>query len=301
MELQVIRHKTAADYFRDFYYSDQAAVYAYQLQRMFESGAAVEGDYFLVKDGGKSYLQAEIYRNNTRRIWEKMPVLSPKAVSDDKKNYEALKLIFEFLNSEEYYHGSKDRLEIAVSSGNDLSDVMIRNAEEFNYVKFEDCKEFSVSAGSGKIIEHPHTISFKPFTEISPEERFSIIFENDISSQIFPHINPESLYQDCLDEGYFSEELWQMIFFHGKFCGYMMPVFTSGLKDKIRLLNYSIFNSYEKDIIGNAIISSMHAIAKAYNVQKLEFIVKSQDVSLIEELNKMGSVLTGTFIRYAKN
>jgi hypothetical protein len=94
MELQIIRHKDTSDYFRDFFPPDTAAAYSYQLQRMFESGAAKEGDYFLVKDEGKSYLQAEIYRNNTRRIWEKTPIIDPK---DARMRKRITKLLNSFL------------------------------------------------------------------------------------------------------------------------------------------------------------------------------------------------------------
>jgi len=298
MELQVIRHRTASDYFKDFFPEDTAAAYSYQLQRMFESGAAKEGDYFLVTDSGTAYLQAEIYRNNTRRIWEKTPVISPKAVSEKKKIYEALKLIFDFLKNDEYYFSPSDRLEIVVMDDTGFSEELKALSNEFGYKFMAEFQEFSLKIKEKTGLKFPEGITFVPFTEMKPEERFAIVYENNIISKYPDNIDPVLVYQDYLDEGYFSEELWQMIRLNGEFAGFIMPVFTSGLKNKIRLLNYCIINKEHDKIISEAIVIQTMNIAKDNNIENLEFILRASDEDLIYELEKTGGKKGNSFVRY---
>lgn len=300
MELQVIRHRTASDYFKEFFPADTAAAYSYQLQRMFESGAAKEGDYFLVTDSGTAYLQAEIYRNNTRRIWEKTPVISPKAVSEKKKNYEALKLIFDFLKNDEYYFNPSDRLEIVVTDHTEFSEELKALSNEFGYEFIAEYQEFSLKIKEKTGIKFPEGITFVPFTEMKPEERFGIVYENNDISKYPDNIDPVLVYQDYLDEGYFSEELWRMIRLNGEFAGFIMPVFTSGLKNKISLLNYCIINKEHDKIISEAIVIQTMNIAKDNNIENLEFILRTSDIDIIYELEKTGGKKGNSSVRYMK-
>jgi hypothetical protein len=300
MELQVIRHRTSSDYFKDFFTEDTAAAYSYQLQRMFESGAAKEGDYFLVKDDGKPYLQAEIYRNNTRRIWEKTPVISPKAVPEKNRNYEALKLVFEFLKSDEFYFSPADRLEIVISEQTEFSNELKALSNEFGYEVMGECQKFNMKIKKSKGIKIHEGINFTPFTDLKPEERFKIVYENNIIGRYLDNADPALIYQDYLDEGYFSEELWQAIYFEHELSGFIMPVFTSGFKNKICLLNYCIINKEHGKMISEAIVMKTINIASDLNIENLEFILIASDKDLIYLLDKTGGEKGDSFMRYIK-
>jgi len=299
MELQIIRHRTSSDYFKDFFPEDTAAAYSYQLQRMFESGAAKEGDYFLVKDEGKPYLQAEIYRNNTRRIWEKTPVISPKAVPDIKKTAEAVGLIYDFLKSDEFYFSPSDRLEIVIYENTVFSELMKSISNRYGYENVGEYLEYSLKISDGIKADIPEGISFIPFTAVAPEERFRTVFEHNELKQYYENADPSLIYQDYLDDGYFSEELWETMHSNNELSGFIMPAFTSGLKDKIRLLNYNIVNeSLQNNSV--AIVNRVIKICADMKVYKAELIVNARHDIFIKELLNKGAVKVSSFSRYIK-
>ncbi len=299
MELQIIRHKSTSDYFRDFFPPDTAAAYSYQLQRMFESGAAKEGDYFLVKDDGKPYLQAEIYRNNTRRIWEKTPVISPKAVPESKKTAEAVGLIYDFLKSDEFYFNPSDRLEILIYEGTAFSEAMKIISKQYGYEHVGEYIEYSLRISDGIYAEIPDGIYFTPFTAFAPEDRFRIVFEQNELKKYYENTDPVLIYQDFLDDGYFSEELWEIIYSDNELSGFIMPAFTSGLKDKIRLLNYNIIDeSTQNNSI--AVVNRVIKICANMKVSKAELVLNIQHQVMIRELLNKGAVKVGSFHRYIK-
>ena len=67
---------------------------------MYEQCSATEGDYFVVTDKDKPLLSLEIYRNNTRRFLEKMPMISIGTKLNSKKFIKAMILIFDHLSED---------------------------------------------------------------------------------------------------------------------------------------------------------------------------------------------------------
>jgi hypothetical protein len=133
MELTVIRHKTAKEFFEGFYPEEQVGSYAYQLERMFEQGSAVEGDYFLITENDKPLLSLEIYRNNTRRILEKMPIVAIGIEVSNEDFTKALTLIFDYL-SEDMIYGSIDKeLEIAIREDYEFYNELKNVIKGFGY------------------------------------------------------------------------------------------------------------------------------------------------------------------------
>lgn len=297
MELQVIRHAFALDFYRGFCPEDHAAALSYQLQRMFESGAAKEGDYFLVRDGKDPYLHVEIYRNNTRRIWEKSPVMCPKAAADKVKNAESLSLIYEFLKNDEYYFSPGDKLEIIVKPDNEFSNIMKKLNLEYGYQNIGSYTVFKLKIGKFPEIGLSENISLKSFTEIEPEERFKMVLENDVLNDLLIDTDQALFYQDFLDEGYFSEELWRIIYSGGELAGFIMPVFTSGLKNKISLANYHFFSGMDQDVSRSA-VCEVCRIAETNGIRDLEFIVKDNDKELADLLASLNFSKAGSFTRY---
>jgi hypothetical protein len=297
MELEVIRHKTAELFFAGFFPEGVAASYSYQLQRMFESGAAREGDYFLVRKNSKPYLNVEIFRNNTRRIWEKPPSFALGIIPEDENEIgQALKLIFDFLDDPVYYFKAEDRLEIVVSDDWKSSEIIKEIVLSYGYSKFSEFDEHELRTPE-HISEHVSNIELKPFTDLEPEERFNLVYQNDAAAEIFDHIMPEKLYQDYIEEGYDSEPLWRFLAEEGKPTGFIMPVFTSGLKNELKLLNYSCPDDI--DLAAGA-VSEILRIAKENNIQKCTFTVKSDDIKFKSVLKGIGAVKTNKFERYAK-
>lgn len=298
MELEVIRHKTAELFFTGFFPEEVAASYSYQLQRMFESGAAREGDYFVVKKDGRPYLNVEIYRNNTRRIWEKGPSFAMGIIPTDKNEIRtAMETVFDFLDDTVYYYKPEDSLEILLSDEWKESELMKEIILSHGYSKFGGFEEYLLETPEN-FTEPERKISFKPFTDLDPEERFNLVHENDVAVNIFEHIAPDKLYQDYIEEGYDSEPLWRFFNEGEDLAGFIMPVFTSGFKKELRLLNYHSGSS-PKDFSEEA-VSEILRVAKENNVQKLTFTAKSKDDKLKSALKDIGATLTHTFERYAK-
>lgn len=298
MELQIIRHKFARDYFEGFHSPDQVAIYSYQLQRMFESKAAVEGDYFLVRNNGRPYLRVEIYRTGTRRVWEKCFELAPDADSNEDSVKDALTLVFAFLSDNEYYFKPEEQLEVSVSD-----DWLNKNSvqsflEEYRYEKFDELILFKMNLTENDV-KMPVGVELFPFSKIEPEERFDMVSECDKMNKVFSFLPADKLYKDYMDESYESEDLWKKIFFKEKYAGFIMPSFTSAFKNELRLLNYC-FKNDSKDI-AEAALYEISRTGNERNVKDISFLVSSNDVMFCEILTEKGAEKINTFARYAKN
>lgn len=298
MELEVIRHKTSELFFKGFFPEDVASSYSYQLQRMFESGAAREGDYFVVTRDGKPYLNIEIYRNNTRRIWEKPPSFALGVVPGNKSELiSALKPVFNFLDDQVYYFKPDDKLEIVISDDWKESDIINEIVTSHGYSKFGELEEYSLTIPKSINFSDEKNI-FHPFSDLEPEERFSLVYEYDATVDLFEHITPDKLYQDYIEEGYESEPLWKFFTEEERKAGFIMPVFTSGMKTELKLLNYHP-GSFGKGFASDT-VSELIRIAKGNDVRKITFSVKTQDDKFKSVLKDIGAVKTNTFERYAK-
>jgi hypothetical protein len=300
MELNVIRHKNSADYFRGFYPAEQADAYAYQLQRMFESGAAKDGDYFLVSEGKEPYFQVEIYRNNTRRIWEKAPLYSMRAVPSSEKNIEALKLIFEFLAQDDFYPRHEEKLEIVIAEDTPFEALMKEMSVKYGFKKFQKVKEYTLSDLSDKNIPVPDGLTIVPFTELEPEERFDLVHNYDITAQIFEDSDPEKLYSDYIEDAYESEVLWKIIRKNGLIAGIIMPAFTTGFKNYVRLNNYKIADKNSAKDVSLAMIHILSGIAAEYNVKKTVVPVDLNDKEFIEVLTGLGAKDSSSYSRWSR-
>lgn len=298
MELEVIRHKTSDLFFKGFFPEEVAASYSYQLQRMFESGAAREGDYFVVKKEGRPYLNVEIYRNNTRRIWETPPSLaSGVSFSDKSELASALKPVFDFLDDPVYYFKPEDKLEIVISEDWKESEQIKEAVLSRGYSKFDELDECLIN--TPKNFTDPEAkLVFKSFTDLDPEDRFTLVHENNIIVNIFEHVTPAKLYQDYIEEGYDSEALWKFYDKEETPAGLIMPVFTSGLKNELRLINYHSAGSVE--YFAEEAIYEIIRIAKKENVSKITFVVGSKDEKFKLALKNIGAVKINRFERYAK-
>jgi hypothetical protein len=300
MELNVIRHKNSADYFRGFYPVEQADAYAYQLQRMFESGAAKEGDYFLVSEGREPYFQVEIYRNNTRRIWEKAPLYSMSAVPSYEKNIEALKLIFEFLAQDDFYPRHEERLEIVIFEDSPFTALMTDMSSKYGFKKFQKVKEFTLTDFSLKNITVPDNITIEPFIVLEPEERFDLVHDYDITAQIFENSDPEKLYSDYIEDAYESEVLWKIMRKNGLIAGIIMPAFTTGFKNYVRLNNYKIADKNSAKDVSLAMINILSGVALEYHVKKTVVPVDLNDEEFIEELTGLGAKDSSSYSRWSR-
>ncbi|MGD9706164.1 MAG: hypothetical protein AB7V07_00660 [Candidatus Delongbacteria bacterium] len=300
MELEVIRHKTAGDFFRDFSSAEEEGAYSYQLQRMFESGAAREGDYFVVRDGGIPYLRVEIFRNNTRRLWEKEPDMGRRAEADEAKIGNALDLIFEFLDDELYYPRITDALEISLKSEDGMAESMEKMCIKHGYGKYSTLYEYELRPGTAKSSDREPNENFKDITGYDPETRFGLVASHDPACTVFQCGQPDKIYQDYLDDSYLSEQNWKVIADKGKLSGYFMPSFTSGLKNTLRLNAYSLPENPDVSMC-NDIISEMLSIAEENKTLKIELPVREEDAEFRHAVEMCGGILKDTIRKFAKN
>lgn len=300
MELEVIRHKTAGDFFRDFSPAEEEAAYSYQLQRMFESGAAREGDYFVVKEGSIPYMRVEIFRNNTRRLWEREPVLGRQAEADETKIGNALNMIFEFLDDELYYPRITDALEIFINSDGGMAEPMEKMCRKYGYGKYNALYEYELRPGTAASSDRAPNENFKDITGYDPETRFELVSSHDPVCTAFQCGQPDKIYQDYLDDSYLSEQNWKVIAYKGKLSGYFMPSFTSGLKNTLRLTAYSLPENPDVSMC-NDILSEMLRIAEENKTLKIELPVREEDAEFRHAVEMSGGILKHTIRRFAKN
>ncbi|MFO7810582.1 MAG: hypothetical protein R6V47_04350 [Candidatus Delongbacteria bacterium] len=296
MELQVISHKTAEDYFKEFYPEDVCPSYAFQLQRMFESGAAREGDYILIRNNGQPFLKTEIYRNNTRRVWERPFELKDPAEPNCEDIYSALELIFKFINDREYFFRRNDILEIVISEDFDQKTVMKELLSRYGYKSFELVEEYYKKDFSEEK-ENLFKKRLVSFFDLSVSERAGLVLENDIITGIFPNIDPDELYLDYLEEGYDSEKLWKYIYSDRGVEGFIMPVFTSAFKSRIRVLNYGLANN-DPETLKNMIFY-LFRISSENDIKDLFFNISAKDDRIKQYLISLGFVKINSYMRYA--
>ncbi|MDA3838074.1 MAG: hypothetical protein PF574_03725 [Candidatus Delongbacteria bacterium] len=296
MELTVIRHKTAKEFFEGFYPEEQVGSYAYQLERMFEQGSAVEGDYFLITENDKPLLSLEIYRNNTRRILEKMPIVAIGIEVSNEDFTKALTLIFDYL-SEDMIYGSIDKeLEIAIREDYEFYNELKNVIKGFGYKSILKAINYTLDTKEEYSLKIEDFTS-KKFIDYQIDDRYDLL-SISINQDLISNLSAEKLYIDFLEEGYQSENLWEAIFSNGKMIGYILPVFKNGLKNSIEMIDYGLKSS--DDIMHKITINRLVEIAKNNDVEDLTININDSDtrfVSLAKKLKLVKNYITEKFLK----
>ena len=297
MNLEVIRHKTAKEFFEGFYLEEQVDSYAYQLERMFEQGSAVEGDYFVVFDKDKPLLSLEIYRNNTRRVLEKMPMIAIGRNIGNKDYIKAMTLIFDHL-SEDIMYGYTPKLEIAIREDHEFYNELKNLFHKYSYKPIIRSVNYTVDPKVNYDLKLEN-YNFKKFIEYEIDDRYSFI-SNSTYSKLHTNLSTDKLYMDFLEEGYQSEELWETISKENKIIGHILPVFLNGLKNSIRMIDYGSNAKNSERLFYEATISRLIEIAKKNDVEDITIDINSSDKQFIDianELNLIENHITEKFIK----
>ncbi|MCK5760607.1 MAG: hypothetical protein KAH33_04895 [Candidatus Delongbacteria bacterium] len=283
MELEVIRHKTAKEFFEGFYPDEQVGSYAYQLERMFEQGSAVEGDYFIVTDEEKPLLSLEIYRNNTRRLLEKMPMLVIGAELNKKKYIKALTLIFDYLSTDEIYGNAQKKLEIAIREDYEFHKELKTVINKFGYKTILKTINYTIDPKIDYNLNvENHKI--KKFIDYEIDDRYDLLL-NSVNQDIVSNLPAEKLYIDLLEEGYQSEELWETIFSNGKMIGYILPIFKNGLRNSIEMIDYGLKSP--DDLFYKIAVARLIEIAKENDIEDLAISINGSDIEFINLADKL--------------
>lgn len=286
MELSVIRHKTARDFFVGFYPEEQVGSYSYQLERMFEQGSAKTGDYYVVTDKEKPLLSLEIYRNNTRRILEKLPLTALNRKINSKEFTQAMDLIFDYLN-DEIISGSIDKeLQINIPEDYRYFKEYENLLKKYKFINILTVARFELNLKNLEVVVSSGS-SYKKLIDMPVEERFGLISKSTFIELLDRYSN-EKVYIDLLEEGYQSEEIWYIVEYQGKEIGYMMLSFTDGLKYKMELLNYGSFDDKMNDILFSAIIERSVQIAQENEIEEIAYNINFSDSKFIDLMNKSG-------------
>ena len=296
MKLEVIRHKTSKEFFEGFYPEEQVGSYAYQLERMFEQGSAVEGDYFAIFDKDKPLLSLEIYRNNTRKILEKMPMISIGTDLNSNQYIEAIKLIFDHLSEGEIYGNAQKKLEIVIKEDYEFYSELKDMINEFGYKTMTKTINYTVDPKINynlKPVDH----KFKKFIEYEIDDRYDLI-SYSTDKDLYIDLPKEQLYIDLLEEGYDSERLWETIFSDGKMIGYILPVFNNGLKNSIEMIDYGFKNP--NDIFQMITINRLVDIAKDNDVDDLTIDINDSDTKFVDLANKLKLTRNHTTEKFLK-
>ncbi|MBN2789011.1 MAG: hypothetical protein JXR69_02330 [Candidatus Delongbacteria bacterium] len=298
MELNVIRHKTSKEFFIGFYPEDLVESYAYQLERMFEQGSAVEGDYFVVSNGDIPLLSLEIFRNHTRRILEKPPLLAMNIELAPEEFTKAMTLIFEYLNDEIISGAIEKALHITISENNKYFTDYKKLITDYKFINILTKINFEAKLNEIRV-QNNSECTYDQLINIPVEERFNIISKSTYKD-IYANLSNEKVYLDMLEEGYQSEDIWDSVIFEGKAIGYMMPVFTNGLKNKLELINYGCYETQQNEIFYNAVLNRVIQLSEQHKISQLVLNVNTSDtgfVSLLERSGLRKSRLVKNYIR----
>ena len=282
MELKVIRHKTSKEFFEGFYPEEQVGSYAYQLERMFEQGSATEGDYFVVTDKDKPLLSLEIYRNNTRRFLEKMPMISIGTKLNSKKFIKAMILIFDHL-SEDIMYGYTPKLEISLREDHEFYSEFEGILHKYDYKAVVKSVNYTVGPKTDHNLKLEN-YEIKKIIEYEIDDRYEFI-SNSTYRDIYTNLPADKLYLDLLEEGYDSERLWETIFSDGKMIGYILPIFTNGLRNSIELIDYGLKSP--DDLFYKIALTRLVEIAKENDIEDLSININGSDTEFIKLANKL--------------
>ena len=298
MELKVIRHKTSKEFFEGFYTDEQVGSYAYQLERMFEQGSAVEGDYFVVFDKEKPLLSLEIYRNNTRRILEKMPMIAIGTKVDSKGYIKGLSLIFDHLSEDMVYGYTQKRLEISLKEDYEFYSEFKEILHKCGYKAIVKAINYTIDPNINYNFELEN-YSSKKLIEYEIENRYDLI-SCSTDQELHVDLPIERLYIDLIEEGYDSERLWETVDIEGEMIGYLLPIYTNGLKNSIELIDYGLKVKDSERSFYEVAIYRMIEIAKNNDIEDLTININSSDtqfVNLANKLNLIKNHITEKFLK----
>ncbi|MCK4979326.1 MAG: hypothetical protein KAS62_02965, partial [Candidatus Delongbacteria bacterium] len=121
---------------------------------------------------------------------------------------------------------------------------------------------------------------------------------NSTYRDIYTNLPADKLYLDLLEEGYDSERLWETIFSDGKMIGYILPVFSNGLKNSIEMIDYGL--TYSNDIFQMIAINRLVEIAKDNDVDDLTINVNDSDTKFVDLANELKLVENHTTVKFIK-
>ncbi|NOR45861.1 MAG: hypothetical protein GQ534_09775, partial [Candidatus Delongbacteria bacterium] len=125
----------------------------------------------------------------------------------------------------------------------------------------------------------------KQFIDYPIEDRYNLL-SNSINNDLVNDLSAEKLYIDLLEEGYQSEELWETIFSNGKMIGYILPIFKSGLRNSIEMIDYGLIKNSD-DLFHKITINRLVEIAKNNDIEDLAINVNSSDTQFINLVNDL--------------
>ncbi|MBN1969411.1 MAG: hypothetical protein JXR48_15360 [Candidatus Delongbacteria bacterium] len=277
IELLVIDHKNSDDYFRGFYSEAQIPSYSFQLQRMFDFGNAIIGEYLVVKIDNKPFMQFHVIRTNSSRIIEN-PLIA-KDVSDDfvSKYFEnSLDLIFD--NLFDFYEYSPSPLPLFFHNSNEtkFSELFQKVIDTRGSLFVED--KFIYKGKTSELATFNIEYSIDYITSLPLEKRYDLV-SNLPTSESF---QIEKFYQDLIETGEYGEQNWRIIKIDNKFSGFALFTINKTLYSECDLFEIYREPLVDKVMFYSALFNELSKISQE-NELKYFKIASSEEIENISE------------------
>lgn len=285
LDIKVIDYKTTEEFFRGFYKSNVVESYGYQLRRMFDFSVAKHGDYLVVLDDGKPFINFEIVRNNTRRMLAKMPSLAIGAEENKELIKEAFNLIFDYIKEAAELSLPDFPFEFEVDESYKFATELKTAIENFGLSHYKTLCYYRLD--TTKLPNISEKVQYKRFIDISVDERYELIDTHEIGES---PIQVEKYYQDMLESGQHTEILWEIFEVDGKPVGYILPKADVGSDKRVSVISYKILDEKYSDELLIAMLGTIKNIISAYKVDKADFLISENDNNFIKNIENYGKL-----------
>lgn len=306
--VELIGHKNSVHFFKCFFKEHTASQLGYQLQRMFEQGSAIFGDYFLVKANRKPFMMINGDRTNCKRIFSSDIHFNLSCSQEEiMENFEsAINEVIQYILDDEVYNANQKTLEFEIYNLFPYHEQFKSALKKNGFTESSSTSEYELNLSSPDISNYLNKIKAKPTKKIIDypvEERYRLFseFDNHVCLQN-KTIPISEIYKDYIEAGYKSETLWEVILNeNNQISAVYLPVIENPAYKQVRLLKYFLVNNTlsKKDII-DTILKKCFDLCKVENYNELSLSADSEDdefQKLIQKLNGVQNFTKTHFIR----
>jgi len=269
ISIDLIGHNNSVNYFREFFKEHTAAQLGYQLQRMFEQGSAIYGDYFLVKIDKKPFMIINGDRTNCKRVFTSDIHFTLDSNEEyNKENFPAaISEVLQFILDDEIYTTTKLTLEFEAYNCFSYNKAFKDALEIKGFTKHRSYSEFEVKINSDAAVNFIADIEVsaqtKKITELPLEDRYQLFSQYDNHVCLLNKCTPiEDIYKDYIETGIKSEALWELILNErNEELALMLPVIENTAYKQLRVVKYLIMgNNTDRVLIFNTILKKAFSI-----------------------------------------
>ena len=213
-----------------------------------------------------------------------MPMISIDSNIGNKDYNKAMKLIFDHL-SEDMIYGYTPNLEISLREDYEFYNELKNLIHKHGYKPISRSVNYTVDQKKNYNLKHEN-YSLKKFIDHEVDDRYGII-SNSTFCDLHTDLPTDKLYLDMLEEGYQSEELWETISNESEMIGYILPIYSNGLRNSIELIDYGLNIKGSEELFYKVAISRLIEIANSSEIEDVTINVNTSDTQFIDVAKKL--------------